>query len=45
SPIRSGRWPRRTSSTGWSRTPPGPPLSYRNVCREKKKSPMARSWR
>jgi hypothetical protein len=30
---------------GVVRTPPVPALSYRNVCREKKKSPMARSWR
>src|SRR5918996_6021596 len=25
--------------------PPGPPLLCRSVCRESKKSPMARSWR
>src|SRR5918997_3746774 len=25
--------------------PPGPPLLCRSVCRERKKSPMARSWR
>src|SRR5215203_3938203 len=45
SPIRNERWPRRMCSTGLFRMPPGPPLLYRSVCRENKKSPMARSWR